>query len=51
MELLCKLVRKGYNPKEISVNYSARSNEDGKKVSIIRDGPKAIFAMIKYRLK
>ena len=51
MELLCKLVRKGYNPKEISVNYISRSHQEGKKVSIIRDGPKAIFAMIKYRLK
>jgi len=51
MELLCKLVKKGFIPKEIPVNYISRTHQEGKKVSIIRDGPKAIMAMIKYRLK
>jgi len=51
MELLCKLVKNGYEPKEIPVNYYSRSHQEGKKVSIIRDGPKVIRAMLKYRMK
>ena len=51
MELLCKLVKNGYKPLEVPVNYLSRSHKEGKKVSIIRDGPKAIIAMLKYRLK
>ena len=51
VELLCKLVKNGYKPLEVPVNYLSRSHKEGKKVSIIRDGPKAIYAMLKYRLK
>ena len=51
MELLCKLVKNGYKPLEVPVNYLSRSHKEGKKVSIIRDGPKAIITMLKYRLK
>lgn len=36
-ELLIKLVRKGYRPVEIPVNYRSRSFQEGKKVSIFRD--------------
>ncbi len=36
-ELLVKLVRKGYKPIEIPVNYRSRSYQEGKKVSIVRD--------------
>jgi SAM-dependent methyltransferase len=36
-ELLIKLVRKGYRPVEIPVNYRSRSFNEGKKVSILRD--------------
>jgi len=36
-ELLIKLVRKGYRPIEIPVNYRSRSFNDGKKVSVFRD--------------
>lgn len=36
-ELLIKLVRNGYTPVEIPVNYRSRSFSEGKKVSIIRD--------------
>lgn len=36
-ELLIKLVRKGYNPVEIPVNYRSRSFREGKKVSAFRD--------------
>ena len=36
-ELLLKLVRKGYRPIEIPVNYRSRSFREGKKVSVFRD--------------
>ncbi|HXE42856.1 MAG TPA: glycosyltransferase [Candidatus Baltobacteraceae bacterium] len=36
-ELLIKLLRKGYRPVELPVNYRSRSYREGKKVRIIRD--------------
>ena len=36
-ELLVKLIRKGYTPVEVPVNYRSRSFDEGKKVSVIRD--------------
>lgn len=36
-ELVIKLVRKGYRPLEIPVNYTSRSFREGKKVRIFRD--------------
>lgn len=49
MELLCKLINNGYYPLEVPVSYKARSHKQGKKVSLINDGPKVIFAMIKSK--
>jgi Glycosyl transferase family 2 len=37
-ELVIKLVRKGYQPIELPVNYTARSFAEGKKVSFVKDG-------------
>ena len=51
MELLCKLVNNRYYPLEVPVNYKARSHEEGKKVSLINDGPKVILAMLKFKFK
>jgi glycosyltransferase involved in cell wall biosynthesis/ubiquinone/menaquinone biosynthesis C-methylase UbiE len=36
-ELLIKLIRKGYQPMELPVNYRSRSYKEGKKVRLIRD--------------
>ena len=36
-ELLIKLIRKGYRPIELPVNYRSRSYQEGKKVSMFRD--------------
>jgi glycosyltransferase involved in cell wall biosynthesis len=36
-ELLIKLIRKGYRPIELPVNYRSRSYKDGKKVRLFRD--------------
>jgi len=47
-ELLFKIVRKGYRPIEIPVNYRSRSFSEGKKVSIIRDPWTWVRAIIKF---
>ncbi len=48
-ELMIKLLRKGYRPMEIPVNYRSRSYKEGKKVSLIRDPLLWLRALVKYR--
>lgn len=48
-ELLIKLLRKGYVPLEVPVNYASRSFSEGKKVSAWRDPLTWIRALVKYR--
>ena len=50
IELVMKLVRKGYVPLELPVNYVARSFAEGKKVSITRDGLTWLWTILKLRL-
>jgi hypothetical protein len=50
-ELVIKLVRKGYIPIEIPVNYRSRSFSEGKKVSMIRDPLTWFGALIKFRIQ
>ena len=50
-ELVGKLVRAGYLPLEIPVNYSSRSFSEGKKVSFWRDPLTWIRACLKYRFQ
>lgn len=49
-ELLVKLIRKGYRPLELPVNYRSRSFKEGKKVSMIRDPLTWLRALLKLRL-
>jgi 2-polyprenyl-3-methyl-5-hydroxy-6-metoxy-1,4-benzoquinol methylase len=49
-ELMIKLLRKGYRPLEIPVNYRSRSFKEGKKVSLIRDPLLWLRALVKFRL-
>jgi hypothetical protein len=49
-ELVIKLLRKGYVPLEVPVNYQSRSFKDGKKVTTIRDPLTWIRALLKYRV-
>ena len=49
IELLMKLVRKGYVPLELPVNYASRSFAEGKKVSVFRDGLTWIWTILKAR--
>lgn len=48
-ELLLKLIRRGYKPIEVPVNYSARSFKQGKKVRFFRDPLTWVWAIIKFR--
>jgi 2-polyprenyl-3-methyl-5-hydroxy-6-metoxy-1,4-benzoquinol methylase len=48
-ELVAKLVRAGYIPLEIPVNYESRSFSKGKKVSLWRDPWTFLRACFKYR--
>jgi 2-polyprenyl-3-methyl-5-hydroxy-6-metoxy-1,4-benzoquinol methylase len=48
-ELLIKLVRKGYRPIEIPVNYRSRSFKQGKKVRFIRDPFTWLWAILRLR--
>lgn len=50
-ELLIKLVRKGYRPVEIPVNYRSRSFKEGKKVSFFRDPLTWLWAVLCLRLE
>ena len=50
IELVMKLVRKGYLPLELPVNYAARSFAEGKKVSVTRDGLTWLWTILKLRL-
>jgi len=49
IELVMKLVRKGYVPLELPVNYASRSFAEGKKVSVTRDGLTWIWTILKTR--
>jgi glycosyltransferase involved in cell wall biosynthesis len=49
IELVIKLLRKGYRPLEIPVNYRSRSFKEGKKVGLIRDPLSWIWINLKLR--
>jgi hypothetical protein len=48
-ELVIKLVRKGYRPLELPVNYSSRSFREGKKVRLVRDPFTWLWVDLKLR--
>ncbi len=50
-ELVIKLLRKGYVPLEIPINYESRSFSEGKKVSVFRDPLTWIVALFRFRLE
>lgn len=49
IELVIKLVRKGYIPVELPVNYASRSFAEGKKVSFTQDGMTWLWTILKMR--
>jgi hypothetical protein len=48
-EIVIKLIRRGYVPVEIPVNYRSRSFKEGKKVSVIRDPLTWLRALVRFR--
>lgn len=48
-EIVIKLLRKGYRPLEIPVNYNSRSFKEGKKVSFFKDPLLWLWALIRFR--
>ncbi|HYC70237.1 MAG TPA: glycosyltransferase family 2 protein, partial [Opitutaceae bacterium] len=48
-ELLLKVVRKGYQPAEVPVNYRSRSHAEGKKLYMLRDAPLGLWMITKLR--
>ena len=48
-EIAIKLIRKGYRPLELPVNYRSRSFSQGKKVTVFRDPLTWLRALLKYR--
>jgi len=48
-EIVIKLLRKGYQPIELPVNYTARSPAEGKKVTMVRDPLTWLRALLKFR--
>lgn len=49
-EIVIKLIRRGYIPLEIPVNYRSRSFKEGKKVSLIRDPLTWLRAVVRFRI-
>lgn len=48
-EIVIKLIRKGYKPLELPVNYVSRSIQEGKKITLFMDPLRWIRALLKFR--
>ncbi len=49
-EITAKLLKKGYKITEIPINVKPRGYEEGKKLNTVRDGIKAFWNLLKYRV-
>ena len=50
IELVCKIVRNGFEPMEVPVNYVARGFDDGKKVNFLVDAYPSYYQLFRCRL-
>jgi len=50
IELVCKIVRNGFEPMEIPINYVARGFDDGKKVRFLIDAYPSYYQLFRCRL-
>jgi dolichol-phosphate mannosyltransferase len=48
-EITAKLLKRGYKIAEVSITTKPRGYKEGKKLHTIRDGTKALLALLKYR--
>ena len=51
IELACKLVKAGYSPMEVPVNYVARGFAEGKKINMLTDSTTSYRAFYHFRFK
>ena len=49
IELMCKLVKKGYEIIQLPISFSPRTFDEGKKINTWKDGIAALMTMLKYR--
>jgi glycosyltransferase involved in cell wall biosynthesis len=48
-EITVKLLKKGYKMVEVPISTNPRSYGEGKKLNSLKEGPKALWVLIKYR--
>lgn len=48
-EITSKVLKRGYRIYEVPISYNGREFEEGKKLNPWREGPKALYYLIKYR--
>ena len=48
-EITSKILKSGTRIYEVAISYAGREFDEGKKISPLKDGPKALWALIKYR--
>jgi glycosyltransferase involved in cell wall biosynthesis len=48
-EITSKILKRGYRIYEVPISYNGREFEEGKKLNPWREGPKALYYLIKYR--
>lgn len=47
-EIVIRLIQKGYLPLELPVTYNSRSSKEGKKIKLIKDGFRNLFAILRF---
>ena len=50
-EITAKLLKKGYKILEVPISTKPRGYGEGKKLSTIKDGPIALWTLLKYRFR
>ena len=48
-EITSKILKSGTRIYEVPISYAGREFDEGKKISPLKDGPKALWALLKYR--
>jgi glycosyltransferase involved in cell wall biosynthesis len=48
-EITSKILKRGYRIYEVPISYNGREFEEGKKLNPWREGPKALYFLVKYR--
>ena len=50
-EVSCKAKKLGYRIMEVPIHYYPRSFKEGKKIHWLKDGTRALFVIVKYRIR